>query len=266
MWELIALAGLVMYRLTSYSVAYFGVDWRESFYPAVSLLLQGVNPYFQRTVFAPVWSLALLAPLSLFGWSVGVVLIFMLNFSILVFVLYRLKVRPIIILLVVLSPMSYWYLRQGNLDSFVLLGTVLPPPYSFLFLATKPQIGIMAGLYQVYALWRERGWLRTLLLCLPACVAIAANLLLIYLSPPRVDVVGAGWNVSMFPWSIPLGLGLLYLAWKKEREHFAIASSPFFSPYLQFGSWIIAFLAVTDNVYLTFGIMVMSWAWFLTHF
>lgn len=262
---LLVVVGSLMYWIMSTQKAAFGLDWKESFYPAASLLLHGQNPYFQRSVFAPVWVIAMLTPFALLPWPAGLPLMFALNFGILVYVLHRFKAKPIFMLLILLSPMGYLYLYLGNIDSFALLGLVVPPPYSFLLLATKPQLGLMTGIYQVYVLWRERGLLRTFLLCLPAGTAILVNLLLIYLSPPRSNVMAAGWNISPFPWAVPIGIGLLYFAWKKGRQEWAIVSSPFFSPYIQFHSWIILFFAAINNLYLTFGIIVLSWVWILIH-
>jgi len=46
------------------------------------------------------------------------------------------------------------------------------------------------------------------------------------------------WNRSLFPYLIPLGVFLLWLAFRHKNPYFALASSLFFAPYHSLYSYI----------------------------
>lgn len=71
----------------------------------------------------------------------------------------------------------------------------------------------------------------------------------------------ASWNLNLFPYSIPIGLILLYMA--QKNYSLAISASPFFSPYMSFGSWSIAQLGLVGNNLLTFAITSGLWIMYI---
>jgi hypothetical protein len=80
------------------------------------------------------------------------------------------------------------------------------------------------------------------------------------------DVIGASWNASLFPWSIPIGLALLFWSLRSMRILPAAAASPFLSPYLQLGSWFFALMALLNNNIAMLIVFVATWTLLLRTF
>jgi hypothetical protein len=261
------LAGSLLYWFQSTRLEHFAVDWNIAFYPATKLLLQGQNPYQVPYFHNPVWTLVPLIPFALLGEGYGRFALYCFNLFSVAFIAYRLRPRPLAYAALLLSPLLYYFMFLCNVDVLVLWGLFLPPWAGLLLVMVKPQVGIGIAAYWVYRLWRELGLWKTIARLLPLLLLTTGSFLLFgnWLRDDSDRLLGgAYWNVSFFPWSLPIGLAILYVALRKRRVHAAIAASPFLSPYLSWGTWFFALLGLVRNSLAMVAVVFGSWLIYLT--
>jgi hypothetical protein len=240
---------VILYWLLSTHLENFNVDWRLTFYPATRLLLSGQNPYLVTTLHNPAWALIPLIPMALFGEKMGGAILFFVSVSVYALVARRFGK----FWLFLLSPIVIYALVFGNIDWLVLLGLLFPPSIGMFFVVMKPQMGIGIVLWWAWKAWKEKSLVKTFT---PIVVALLATFMVYgnWLSGRTDDVINASWNMSIFPYSIPIGL---YLIYKKKF----ISCSPFLSPYLMLGSWSVVLLELGNKW--AFAIFSTLWAFAL---
>jgi hypothetical protein len=236
------------------------VDWDTYFYPATRLLLQGHNPYEQAGFFNPVWALLPLVPFALLGKTAGGMAWFAFSLFTFAYVAYRLGAKPVALAGFLLSPFLLYELYFGNIDALALWGLVLPAPVGLFFALMKPQVGVATAAYLAYRTWRDHGWLRTIYTFLPVSAALALSFL-VYGNwmGTSVGMSGMGWNVSGFPWTVPIGIGMLAYAVWRGRIGISAAASPMFSPYLSAGSWSVFFMSFLENNLAMVSVVGILW-------
>ncbi len=260
------LLGVPLYLWEIKYMAWSGVDWWLAFYPASRLLLHGLNPYQIANFHNPVWALLPLLPFALTGKAIGGIAIFFVNLFSFVFVTLRLGGKFPAVLVLVLSPLMIYELYFDNIDWLVLWGFLLPPPIGLFFLALKPQISIGVVIYWAYAAWRRGGWRAVAGTFAPVVIALIASVLFFgnWMKPTSDRLITGFYNMSAFPWSVPIGILVLYLAIRRERMNTAISASPFLSPYLNMGSWTTILVGAADSVPVTTALFVCTWLLFAT--
>jgi hypothetical protein len=133
-------------------------------------------------------------------------------------------------------------------------------------LSIKPQVGIGIILYKAYVVWRERGLRPLVLAFLPITAALGASFLLFgnwWIDKSDHLVGSAYWNVSLFPWSLPVGIFLVFHAIRRRKQILSISASALISPYLSWGTWQIALFGLLDNNLAMFGFVAALWMLFL---
>ena len=162
---------------------------------------------------------------------------------------YRLRARPIALGAFLLSAPVLHSLQLGNVDILVMLGFALPAPVGIFFVLVKPQMGIGMAIFWLVEAWKRGGIRRVVQTFLPVTAVLGASFALFgnWLERGSDSFVSSGWNSSLWPYSIPLGLALLYLALKYVRPRLAIPASPFLSPYVAFNSWQVALAGLLGN-------------------
>ena len=259
--------GIPLYWTESTTLQNFNVDWKIAFYPAARLLLQGQNPYTITTFHNPPWALIPLIPFVLLGQSLGGLLLFFSTLFTYAFMGLHFRAKPVALIAMLLSPLVFYNLFLGNIDALVLWGLLLPPPIGLFLIAMKPQIGIGIAAYMAYAIWRDGGWRRLLVSFAPVGIALVATFLMFgnWMVNTSENVVSAYWNVSLFPWSVPVGLVLLLIAVKQRKLAISVSASPFLAPYLSLGSWSIALMGLLDNNLLMVGTVFGLWLLYALH-
>jgi len=250
---LIAFLGLVFFAYNYLPVdvdwsrngpASVGVDWKGAFRPASLDLLRGENPY-SRGFFNPPWILLPLIPVALFPSALGASVIFALNLVAYLFTARKLGLKLLPILVFVLFSGMLVVSMNGNIEGLLSLGFLLPPEFGLLLVLAKPQFGIGVAIFWIVQAFRNGGIKSAILISLPVMVAYLLSFLLFGLWPFRSIVLDtAWWNASIFPYGIPVGLALLALSIYKNKIGFAIASSPFFAPYLTGHTWAVVWLGL----------------------
>jgi hypothetical protein len=214
-------------------------DFYANIYPAARNALSGHSPYDGIYISAP-WGIVPMIPFALLPPLPAHGLYFATCLYILVYIAWRLRASPLTIVALILSPTAIGALLVGNLDAVVISGMLFPPILGLLILMIKPQIGTGVALYYVIDFVRKKRWLEGLKAFSP--VAAAYSLALIFFPIWYIRAINNPaniWNRSLFPYAIPLGLFLLWLAVRHRNPYFALASTAFLAPYLTFYTYII---------------------------
>ncbi len=243
-----------------------GVDWWLAYYPAGNLLLHGADPYQIPNFHNPTWALLPLLPFVLMGKTAGGIAVFFVNLFSFAFIAFRLGAKLPAVLMLVLSPFMFYTVYFDNIDWLILWGFILPAPMGLLLVMLKPQAGIAVALYWAYAAWHDGGWRKLVVLFSPLVGALAMNFAIFgnWLRPTSDHLTNGPYNQSVFPWSVPIGVLLLFLAIRFRKQHLSISASPFLSPYLNMGSWTVVFVGLVDNAWLMPVAFIVSWLLFIT--
>lgn len=228
-----------------------GIDWKGGYYPAGQDILHGHTPYHplssEKTGFLnPPWALLVIAPLTLLGLKLSWGIWFAANFLLYALALYRLGAKPAFMIVALLMPPAFMTLWNGNLDAAVLFGATLSPfPLGLFVVLLKPQMGIGLAVYWGLDIWRHKGLRAAVLAFIPVTAAFAVSLLLFGNFFARAnDLVNIGWNVSIFPYGIPIGLALLGAGVYYQKPALAFLSGAFFVPYVHIYSLYAALMPV----------------------
>lgn len=217
-----------------------GIDWKETFYPAARAVLDGKSPYLVPTLRNAPWTILLILPFALFSETAGGILFFIVSFGLYAWTAYRLNASRMALAVFLLSPPVVYGLRMLNVDVFVLIGFTLPASIGLFFVLIKPQMGIAMIPFWLAKAYQQGGVKQAFRTFMPVTIALALSFLLFgnWLSGKQADLLVSFWNASLWPWAIPIGVVLLALALRDLRDDFAMAASPFLSPYLAYHSWV----------------------------
>ncbi len=215
-------------------------DWSGTFEPAGRYVLQGHSPYEQPLYLNPPWAILLVLPFLLFPPAIARGLLLVCSLAALIYIAWRLHSPRLAVVALLLSPTAIGALLAGTLDLLILLGIFLTPAWGLLVLMIKPQIGLGVALYDLIEAWRSNRALGILRTFAPVVIAY---LVCAVLFPVWVDRIihkpENVWNRTLFPYSIPLGIFFLWLAVRRRNVYFALAGTPFLSPYLTFYTYLI---------------------------
>lgn len=251
----------VLYRYGVTHYARFGTDWHMAYYPATALLLHGKNPYALANLNAPPWLMVLLIPFALLGRQLGLAVMFFVGFGAFAYTAHRLGATPLSIVATLFSPVFILGFYGGNYDWLVLIGLLLPAPAGLLVAALKPQNSIGMIIYWAWQAWRQGGWRKLVTTFTPVAIAVTASFAIFgnWRAGRSDDLLHSWWNMSLFPWSIPVGLWLLYRALRKQNAGRAIAASPCLSPYVNLGTWSATLIGISDQQLPAVAISVGFW-------
>jgi hypothetical protein len=259
------IAGLAIIGLiaVSFLVAPFlppAVDWTTAFRPSVRTLLSGHSPYDNPLMIHAPWGLIPLIPFALLPESVGRAALFIVGLVAYAFVAHRLGAKPISLIFFLISPPVLHVLYNGNLDWLAAIGFILPPQLGLFFISIKPQMGIAVAIFWLFEAWRQGGVKQVLKVFAPFTSLLLISFVLFGLWPlGALRTTNYWWNASLWPMSIPVGLGLLVAAIRKQKIEFAMAASPCLSPYVLFHSWAGAVLSIVAFVPETIAVVIGLW-------
>src|SRR5688572_11335677 len=188
-------------------------DWENTYIAGVIAFLTGHNPYSSTELFAsPPWTLFFLAPLVWVPPQLAMI------FPLLA--LFFLSLRPRKIYLLPIVGLSFPFIAcsiYGNIDWMVMIGVVIGGRLGIILDTLKPQ----AGLFAVVAEISKRETTRErIMLLIPLAVLVVITIPLLGSWLDWMFVIGAAnngiRNFSLFPYTIPLGIIGLYLAWRRK--------------------------------------------------
>jgi hypothetical protein len=245
-----------------------GVDWPDNFRPAALAMLHGQSPY-DRDDFhfynAP-WTLLPFIPFALLPYQLGRLCTFLAGLLAFCYVAYKMNAKYGSMILFLTSWPVIACLYEGGIDWLPMLSFVLPAPIGLLFAAMKPQIGFGIGLYWLADAWRVGGMPAVVRTFLPVGILLLVSLQLYGAWFARFsDLTRVGWNISLFPYEVPVGLYLLWAAMAQKRSRTAMASSTFLSPYISGFSLAVPLVALFEHPRLLFLAWACLWAYVLVH-
>jgi hypothetical protein len=215
-----------------------GRDWTGTFRPAALEMLAGRSPYSLPVFYNPPWVLLPLIPLALLREDLGSALLFTANLAGYVYGARRLGAKGLPIAAFLLTGWVLANSLNGNLEGLLAAGYALPPPWGMFFALAKPQASGALALYWLVQAWRAGGWRSALKVAAPVSLVLALSFVLYGFWPaatPRLP--GAYWDASLWPYGLPVGAVLLYLALRYQKPCLAISASPFLAPYLTGHTW-----------------------------
>lgn len=221
-------------------------DWYVTFDPAARGVFSGRSPYEQPVFLNPPWAVLLLFPFVIFPPTIAHGLFFVVSALALIYLAWKLHASPLTMAALMLSPTAVGALLVSNLDAFVYLGMLLPPVSGLFLLLIKPQIGGAVAIYYLIETWRKSRFSDVVRTFSPVTIAYLVSALLFpifierIINKPSTDV----WNRSLFPYAVPVGLFFLWLAVRRRNAYFALAATPFLTPYLTFFSYLAVQIAL----------------------
>ena len=216
-------------------------DFYENFYKAARTALAGHSPYETIYNSAP-WGLVPLFPFALFPPVPAHGLYFAACLFLLAYMAWKLRASPLTIVAFMLSPTALGAVLVGNLDPVAAAGMLFPPAFGLLLLLIKPQVGAGVALYYLIDFIRNKRYLDGVKAFAPVAAAYALALVFFPIWYVRIFTNTSAyqvWNRTLFPYSIPIGLFLLWAALRKRNPYFALAATPFLAPYHTFYTYAI---------------------------
>ena len=234
---LILLAPVLLWLL--YVSLPHNLDWHDTYRPAALAVLRGQSPFTVEIYYAAPWAAWLLIPIAVLPTPIGQMMMFLVGVAAYTYIVLRLGAPPVSRLLFMSSAAVIGCLINGNIEWMALLGAVLPPQIGLIFLAIKPQVGLGLAVYWLVTIWRDQGFRRMVITFAPVTVLLLLSFLLYGLWPLRFSqtVAWSSDNVTLFPYGIVLGIVILVQALRTADARAALASGPFFSPYVIHFTW-----------------------------
>lgn len=234
-------------------------DFLDAFWPAAHTPL---TPYQHPAFLNPPWVALILYPLSFLTERYAQAIIAFLNLAATLLLAARFGGNRLSFLLVMTSPTFLSLLVNGNIGWMSMSAFLLPANWGLILLLAKPQDGLMAGL-----VWFKRAQ-NKLIFLLPSLGLVALSFLIWGWWVPHIFQQGlhtggravGPWNISPFPWLIPLGLILLYFAWKLEDELLAVAATLCLVPYFAFYSLNTLYTMMAGR-HPRLAILAWVWLW-----
>jgi hypothetical protein len=236
------------------------VDWESAYYPAARQLLLGRNPYDVYGYYNAPWALLPILPLVILTADIGRAAFMLLSLAGFSYAACKLGARPIALGTFLLSPPVMHCLLNASLDWMPLVGFVLPPRLGLFLVVVKPQVGATVALFWLVEAWRQGGLRQVVRVFWPVSLAFVLSFVIFGLWPFRAErLVGLWWNASLWPASIPVGLGLFAAALRTRNLRFAMGAAPCLSPYVLLHSWSGALAAIVHMPYETIATVVGLW-------
>lgn len=285
-WPLVLGLGTLVFWLVQ--DVEMGGDWAVTFYPAGKNWLDPYENSFHLVY--PPWLVVILAPLTLFSVDVARGLLAALSVVCIAYGIHKLGGGLVTLLFVLLTPFFITVLVRGETDAFpvaglglVLQGSLIGQVMGLLLLALKPQtLGIAAAFlfflphHKPEQTGRRQGWTQLMTqsqvqLTIGFGLALVPFFLVYGWWPgdilARMPELQRGDDITPWPWGIPIGLVILYRAYRQRSLPWAALSTFFLVPYLNWYS-LAGYTAIIFSWsprWLAAALLILSWVWFL-HF
>jgi hypothetical protein len=224
-------------------------DWHVNFYPVSKNLL---NPYSIKTFNYPPWAALLFYPLGFFLENTGALINASLNIIVIGLLVIKRKGDLFSLVLTFTSFPFLALLANGNVEWIPALGFILQNGWGLPFIFIKPQSGILA-IYSWFLPVKNK-----LKFFIPIIIVIIISFIVwgnwinsILESVKYMNILNKDqyqYNLSLFPWTIPIGIGLIiYLVKYKpiNAEILGIIATLSLFPYFASQSLIILFALIS---------------------
>ncbi|NMB55461.1 MAG: hypothetical protein GYA15_12225 [Leptolinea sp.] len=238
----------------------WAVDWKNTIRPGALAVITGATPYIRVTRCLPPWIYLLVSPIAVLPPELGAAIMFVLTYMVYAFILYRLKASPWVIAAFLCNTFVFINAKNGNVDFLAALGFLLPPQIGLFLVLSKPQVGIGMAFFWFIEAWRV-GKLREIVrIFAPVVIAYFISFLFYGLWPLMVmNMTENAFVATLWPFSIPLGLLLLYKSIRERNSLFAMSASPFLAPYVNITSYAVTLIPFVTQPWLMPIIAALSW-------
>jgi hypothetical protein len=208
-----------------------GLDMRDDILPS---LWNWRAPWEEGTPLFP-WATLILMPLRYFTPRDATALINSLSVVLIALLIKRFDGNVLFTVPVILSPIGYRLITTGQTDVIVLASIFLPAGFDLL-LFWKPQV-------IAHAFW-VRGLEKPKIYFVSGIVLLVVSYFFWGLWPRAIlefgqtQLIDGWWNFSLWPYSIPVGLLMVYLSIKKKDVGYGVIASPLLFPYVNGPSYI----------------------------
>ena len=206
----------------------------------------------------PPWA-ALLVPYGLLPIRISNVINLLLNIAVLFFAIRKVNGGWLGILLTFTSPLFFDLARVNPIDWIPLLGFLLPTAWGLPLMAIKPQTLGASMLIK----WKNENYKIKPLIPLIVVVILSFLVWGFWINKEAVSFTNKPWNFSFWPLSIPLGIYVLYKAWKEGDELLTGASTALLVPYIAPYS-IACIISILSGKYkkIAIALYLISW-WYV---
>jgi hypothetical protein len=208
-----------------------GIDMREDILPS---LWNWRVPWVEGTPLFP-WATLILMPLRYFTPRDATAIINGLSVVLIALLIKRFDGNALFTIPIILSPIGYRLITTGQTDAIVLAGVLLPAGFDLLFF-WKPQV--TAHVFWVKGLAQPKIYLISGIALFLFSWLLWGFWLKEVWQFGQTKLIGGWWNFSLWPYSIPIGLLMVYLSLKKKDVGFGIIASPLLFPYVNGPSYI----------------------------
>lgn len=231
--SLVIAAGLALaVALTARNLGDFTI-----FYTAARAVCAGVNPYTVPGFYSPLWVLCYFIPLSWLPLAIAFRLNALVSLGATGYAFWRITRGDVLkFWLLLAAPFALFTAWYGNLEWAPLLAAVVPPLAGFWLAAAKPQMGLILAGVLLFEMVRAR---RLLAASLTLSLLIVLTGLSFALGMRWEAMPDSAWNISAYPWGVPLGIGLAVASAVRVDRLAGLAATPLLSPYLGSpASWV----------------------------
>jgi hypothetical protein len=126
----------------------------------------------------------------------------------------------------------------------------------------KPQIGLGVALFWLVISWKKGRFGEVARVFWPLALATSISFVLFGFWPllfRDTMTLTRAYNASLWPFSIPIGLGLLAVSFRKDEIRHAMAASPLLSPYVLLHAWVGALASVVRSTRWTLMVVAALW-------
>jgi len=240
------------------------IDWNGFYVAARSPLTPYAHGY---PLHNPPWFAALLVPLGWLPFQVGRVINNFLIVSTATLLVKKLEGKALAVCATLLSPALLATTLVGNIEWMPIAGILIGGAWSVPLLLIKPQVtAILIPLE-----WRKAGY--QLKFFIPIGVVLALSFLIWGWWPAQIPALPPdfrNWSFSLWPWSVPFGLGALWWAWRRDSLEWALLASLLLAPYFAIGStlaltvvWACKYPRVVASVEIVFWGLI-AWVLYFT--
>jgi len=268
LWEskkiIVIVLGFLLFILIGWAAGSFlpePIDWIRTYKPATRELIAFRTPYSIASFFNPPWILIPLIPFSLLPEKIGNGLLFVVSFSVVVYVAVKSGGKALSLASFLLSFPVLFLLLFGQIDWLILLGFTLPPQFGLFLILSKPQIAIPYALFILINALTKGGIRLAVRIFMPVTIAFVVSFFLFgfwignFGSIKLTEI----YNFSLWPIGLPIGIALAIYAIRHQNEGLSIFAGPFFSPYVGVHSWSVPLLTILPNKWETLGFSIGTW-------
>lgn len=258
---ILGLAGLLMCVMIADHMQGLRIDWAFAFRPAV--LAYAEDPY-QYEFFNPPWALWVLAPFALLPPPFDHGVLMFVSAIVIAYVAKKMGAKPWTMLLVFLSPPVLDSLLCGQLEWLVLLGVVLPLSWGLPLMLIKPQVGLVVAAWKIWMVHRRyvrnsSGGVGLQLTDFSLTIGVLIVSFLRHGFWP-IHMLDVMEQTFAWPYLIPVGLALVYMAYDAACLRAALMASPCLAPHAWPYSFSGVVIALADEPKLLAVVVAGMWA------